>query len=104
MKIHDSQLAGLTGAGVGGAERSRAAEGATQTGTERTEQRTPDGDRVQLSLLSNALRSESEDTPERVQKVQELRHRHRKCRRRRSKQTHGGAIYCKCKIDPVLAL
>ena len=73
MKIHDSQLAGLTGAGVGGAERSRAAEGATQTGTERTEQRTPDGDRVQLSLLSNALRSESEDTPERVQKVQELR-------------------------------
>ena len=82
MKIHHDQLAGLTGAGqtgagqkgagVGGAERSRAAE-ALQAGVERTEQRTPDGDRVQLSVLSNALRAESEDTPERLEKVQRLK-------------------------------
>ena len=72
MKIHNDQLAGLTGAGISGAERSRAAE-AAQTSGGRTEQRTADGDRVQLSLLSNALRAESEDTPERLEKVQMLR-------------------------------
>lgn len=72
MKIHNDQLAGLTGAGLSGAERSRAAE-AVQTSGGRTEQRTADGDRVQLSLLSNALRVESEDTPERLEKVQMLR-------------------------------
>ncbi len=73
MKIHDSQLNGLTGLGVGGADRSRGAEGVTQSGPSRTEQKTPDGDRIQLSLLSNALRVESEETPERLTKVQELR-------------------------------
>jgi len=76
VKINIDQSAGLTGAGISGAERSRAAE-AAQTSGGRTEQRTPDGDRVQLSLLSNALRADSEDTPERLQKVQELRESYR---------------------------
>ncbi|MBL8173768.1 MAG: flagellar biosynthesis anti-sigma factor FlgM [Bryobacterales bacterium] len=73
MKIHNDQLTGLTGAGLSGAERSRATESTPQTGSGRTEQRTADGDRVQLSLLSNSLRAESEDTPERLEKVQALR-------------------------------
>jgi anti-sigma28 factor (negative regulator of flagellin synthesis) len=77
VKIHDSQLSGLTGLGVGGADRTRGAEGVTPSGPSRTEQKTPDGDRVQLSLLSNVLRLESEDTPERLAKVQELRDAYR---------------------------
>jgi len=76
VKINIDQSAGLTGAGISGAERSRAAEAAKTSGG-RTEQRTPDGDRVQLSLLSNALHAEREDTPERLEKVQQLRETYR---------------------------
>ena len=72
MKIQDNQLSGLTGAGVGGAERARGAEALHQPGTGRSDQRTADGDRVQISSLSDALRAATEDTPERLAQVEQL--------------------------------
>ena len=78
MKIHDNHLtslggAGLQGTGAAGTDRTRGVDGANQNGGQRTEQRTPDGDRVQLSRLSDTLRADSEDTPERLEKVRQLK-------------------------------
>ena len=73
MRINDNNsLQGLTGTGVGGPDRTR--ETGAQSGSgNRIEQRSQDGDRVQLSGLSHALRTETEDTPERLEKVAQLR-------------------------------
>ena len=73
MKIQDGHLSGLNGPGVGGAERARQTEAADGTGPARSELHSPDGDRVQLSILSNALRADVEDTPERLERVNQLR-------------------------------
>ena len=75
MKIHNNQLDGLNGSGLQntGASAARGVNAANQQGTARSEQRTPDGDRIQLSRLSDTLRADSEDTPQRLAKVQQLK-------------------------------
>ena len=71
MKIPDN-LNGINGAGIGGAERARGAEQTQQPGSGRTAERRGDADEVQLSGLSRAVRLTTEDTPERLEKVQQL--------------------------------
>jgi len=74
MRINDNNsLTGLTGAGVGGPDRTRGTEQVQSSPGGRTEQRSQDGDRVQLSGLSHALRAETEDTPERLEKAAQLK-------------------------------
>jgi anti-sigma28 factor (negative regulator of flagellin synthesis) len=74
MRINDNNsMSGLTGTGVGGPDRTRGTEGVQSSLGGRIEQRSQDGDRVQLSGLSSALRTETEDTPERLEKVAQLR-------------------------------
>lgn len=80
MKINDQNLHGLGGAGgaggvapqTGGVHRSGAVQNPYANATGRSES-TPDGDRVQLSNLSQGLRVEIEDTPERLERVAQLR-------------------------------
>ncbi|MCZ2152186.1 MAG: flagellar biosynthesis anti-sigma factor FlgM [Bryobacterales bacterium] len=77
MKIPENQLPGLGGAGLGGAsgaggaDRTRGVDSLSSTGRE--EHTSPDGDRVQLSGLSQALQTASEDSPGRMAKVEQLR-------------------------------
>lgn len=77
MKIPDNQLPGLGGAGLGGtsgtggADRARPVD--SPSSARREEHTSPDGDRVQLSGLSQALQLSSEDSPERVARVEQLR-------------------------------
>jgi flagellar biosynthesis anti-sigma factor FlgM len=74
MRINDNNsLHGLTGTGVNGPDRARGADNVQSGSGGRIEQRSQDGDRVQLSGLSHALRTETEDTPERLEKVAQLR-------------------------------
>ncbi|MCC6390020.1 MAG: flagellar biosynthesis anti-sigma factor FlgM [Bryobacterales bacterium] len=79
MKIPENQLPGLGSAGLGGAsgaggaDRTRGVDSSTLSSTRREEHTSPDGDRVQLSGLSQALQAASEDSPERLAKVEQLR-------------------------------
>jgi flagellar biosynthesis anti-sigma factor FlgM len=74
MRINDNNsLQGLTGTGVNGPDRARETDKVQSGSGGRTEQRSQDGDRVQLSGLSHALRTETEDTPERLEKVAQLK-------------------------------
>jgi flagellar biosynthesis anti-sigma factor FlgM len=77
MRINDANLNGLNGAGgastTTGAGRAGQVERTDSNSTGRVDQKTADGDRIQLSGLSQALRVETEDTPERLSKVDQLR-------------------------------
>lgn len=77
MRIDDSSLRGAGGGQVGGPDRGRGAEGTKGVdgsgSRPRIDQKTADGDRIQLSSLSQSIRVETEDTPERTQKVSELK-------------------------------
>jgi flagellar biosynthesis anti-sigma factor FlgM len=77
MRVNDQNLQGLGGAGaagLGSTNRTGSSEAVSSGGaTRRTEQTTNDGDRIQLSGLSQALQVELEDTPERLAKVDQLR-------------------------------
>lgn len=76
MRINDQNLQGLGGtgaSGLGSTNRAGGTEGVNGSRSGgRTESTSSDGDRVQLSGLSQALRTEIEDTPERVEKVARL--------------------------------
>lgn len=76
MRINDQNLQGLgnTGAsGLGSTNRTGGAEELTGSrSANRTETTSGDGDRVQLSGLGQALRTDLEDTPERIDKVAQL--------------------------------
>lgn len=73
MKIPDSHLNGLSGAGVGGPERARGADPNSANQGVRGANSSGESDHVQLSNLSLGVRVNSEDSPERLQKVDQLR-------------------------------
>mgnify|MGYP001489253156 CR=1 FL=1 len=77
MRINDAHLGGLGQTGgasnTSGAGRSGQIERTDASSTGRVDQQTSDGDRIQLSGLSQALRVETENTPERAARVEQLR-------------------------------
>ena len=73
MKINDTNLPGLNGAQAKAAEKTRQTTEIDGLSQERTEQRTADGDRVQLSGLSQVLRSDGEESPERLDRINQLK-------------------------------
>jgi anti-sigma28 factor (negative regulator of flagellin synthesis) len=80
MRIHDPNVSGLGGAGgAGGAGRSNGPQGAEGVGRSRggvapaRSERSEDGDRIQLSGLSQELSAAEFDSPERLDRIDELR-------------------------------
>jgi anti-sigma28 factor (negative regulator of flagellin synthesis) len=75
MKIPENHVNGLAGNGTGAAERARQTDPLSRPqpvprdGVGRSE----DGDSVQLSHLSTHLRLSAEDSPERLERVEQLR-------------------------------
>lgn len=77
MKIQDSNLTGLGGAGgAGRANGPNTADavghGRGKQGGSRTE-KSEDGDSIQLSSLSQELRAEESDSPDRLARIDQLR-------------------------------
>jgi len=74
MKIPENHTNGITGAGAGATERARQTDPLSpQPGSRDGVRRSEDGDTVQLSDLSSNLRLGAEDSPERLERVLELR-------------------------------
>lgn len=74
MRVNDNGANPLTGAGIGGAERSQGTQGvggAAEGRRGRVER--GEGDSVQLSSLGQALQAEDVDSPERQAQVAQLR-------------------------------
>ncbi len=74
MRVSDNGSNPLQGAGVGGPDRSQGTQGVNGGGDSRRGRvGRGDGDSVQLSSLGQALQAEDVESPERAQRVDELK-------------------------------
>ncbi|MDX1980424.1 MAG: flagellar biosynthesis anti-sigma factor FlgM [Bryobacteraceae bacterium] len=73
MRVHDNGTNPLAGGGVSGAGGAQQVGGAGNAGKRQAIENKTEGDSVQLSSLGRSLKAEDIDSPERQQRVEELR-------------------------------